>query len=138
MSKNTQNYLNQIAEEHKFVYTKDIHKKMYEKSSGGLNIFMDKNFRKFGKHNYYGSINNKIYFESENDTSLEDAKIIYNSVGSLIVGKTYIKVVTNKNNTEPFFVSIDDIDVKYKFDLVNDNIKTFGLNYPIVSNIKNK
>lgn len=135
MSKNTEIYLDQIADDFKFVYDKDLHKKMYESCGGNLDFLNKDNFRKSGKHSYYGKIDKKVFPDFDGDQTLETAESIFNTTGSLKVGRTYINVVSGSNNTKPFYISEDDIDVNYKFDTSNSMIKVYGVGYPMVSRI---
>lgn len=136
MSNNTQFYLNQINDDHKFIYTLDLHKKMYESFGGNLKFINKENFRKLGKHAYYANINTKIFPQFDGNLLLEECESILDRNGSLKVGTKYIQIISNKSNTEPFFISEDEIDVNYKFETNENGIKFFGSGYAMVTQIK--
>ena len=132
----SQNYLDQIDSNYKFLYSKDLHNKMYTNTVGKLDFSASENFRKNGKHEYYGNTTNRMITDFSGDKLLENAESVYNQTRSLKVGTAYVQVVSNKNNTEPFFISDDDINVNYRFEIEDDLIKTFGHGYPMVISIK--
>jgi len=131
-----QNYLDQIDSNYKFLYSMDLHNKMYTNTVGKLDFRTGENFRKIGKHGYYGNTTNRIITDFGGDKLLENAETAYNQTGALKVGATYMQVVSNRNNTEPFFISNDDINVNYRFEVEDGLIKTFGHGYPMVISIK--
>lgn len=129
MSKNIGVHLEQIKDNFKFIYTEDLHKKMY-KSCGGSFYENKKNGKSFI------NIDKKIFPDFKGDQKLEEAESIFNTIGSLRVGKTYLKVTSKNKNNDTFYIIENDINKNYKFDTVDGEIKTLKDGTPIVSQIK--